>query len=184
MSSLSFPLCKMRIINNFPDGMWLVAIEKMKASCLARSGCRVNVKFLPPVHQHLLGRYNGLPSTSLPLAGFLTVAHLWLFPSVGTAAQPTESDYWKDTSCPGARHTEEPPLQGQSLMTLQFRACKEVLVFPGCSWETTWFLSSLRFWVFWALVPTLVKGWAAPLRDLIFFSLTLSSQPGITPKHT
>lgn len=35
---------------------------------------------------------------------------------------------------------------------------------------------------FCTLVPTLVKGWTAPLRDLNYFSLTLSSQPGITPK--
>ena len=89
--------------------MWLVAIEKMKASYLAHSRYTANVKVLPPVHQYLLGRYRGLPSTSFSLAGSLTVAHLWPFPPVGTAAQHTESDCWKDTRCPGARNTEEPP---------------------------------------------------------------------------
>lgn len=35
---------------------------------------------------------------------------------------------------------------------------------------------------FCALLPTLVKDWTAPLRDLNYFSLTLSSQLGIIPK--
>lgn len=72
---------------------------------------------------------------------------------------------------------------GQSLMTLQLRVCKAALVFLGCSWNS---LASLQPEIlgFCALVPTLVKGWAAPLIDLSYSSLTLSSQPGITPKPT
>lgn len=81
----------------------------------------------------------------------------------------------KGQSCPGARYTEEPP-------------CK--ISFPRPFAKQCWFPRSLLAFLqpnildFCALVSTLVEGWAALLRGLNCFSLTLSRQPGITPKPT
>lgn len=142
--------------------MWLVAIEEMKAYCLACSRCIVNVKFLPPVHQRLLGEVQrfalhislldrvlrSCSSVTIPLSGHCCptcrVRHKLSWGQTCKKSLLSRSVFHDPSAQEGQSSAGFPRLfLGNNLTSLQ----PDILGF--C-----------------ALVSTLVRGWAAPLRDL------------------
>lgn len=164
--------------------MWLVLIEKMNVPCLTHNRGTISVRFLLLVHQHLLGRSrDALQITSL--GRVLQLYQLWIcnHSAQWTLLPDAQSHIVERTQAVLGPDTQNSHL-AKSVShdpSAQHRQSCGDLPRPFLGNDLTFLQPDILD--FCALVPTLVKGWTAPLRDLNYFTPTLSSQPGITPKQ-